>query len=867
MDPKQEIEEALKDIQFHYNWDIEKTSKSFQSIKQSIEEHLQDIESFKIEVRLLESYLYMSNCKGLSEVDISKARKKNNTAFALIERLDDGPIKDGYKSICLAMRCWFSVEKDQPDISSFQDLKHLLKKYQDEVDKRKFQASICVTKALALSKLSFSRYNESERLLVKATETSPTNAEWLFMLGLIKFRRCRIKLKKDQYSSNLIEVERIMKNVLELKWDHAYAMVILADIQRRKYEEKVYKDKTQSSKTNVSNFVSENDYDGKVISLLTWATDNASRPKIMSLVAQCYIRMGCYMSKGIKRNSQQTSQLIYFQKAHDVIDLAKKKFTHVTAEEVVPYREQGNVEELTFACVIAQEAVLYREQGYTEKELECLDEVIRRKPSNVGARIQKAQALLNTGRRPEAFELYDNLLAGFKDHPFDLFDINRNYASSLAVMYNFDEAYKKNKACLKIALDSFVKENSSEQAGKEVKFIEEEEEQVQKVIGHIKKHFNLVKRRSKKISEKINSTLELAKFHEKIGRYKDAFSDYNEALLYLPTGENHDKNQEIDILLKITNVHIKLNDLSNAEKMLEEIKDVEEKHKDNINKLIDLEIDLEVAKGEEDAKSGEHTKAIDHFACATKMGSVEGAKRLFREIQEEPNHQDFIKNCALVKKCIMPTSENGSMLDDLNELVRSYDDGCLKLMHSELQKIRECQLEMEYGYLLAPENTENIATVIHKCRSILNYVMIMFRNCNYPKAKNKDKWKDDCDFFIVHKKPKEKEIQRNIIKQRIVKRVKDYGWTNFDTDFSDLLDYLVSIQPLTDPKNNWIKELIDLDNVVKHKQPLQEATKSMDIARNACCHIRPILEKFCKFFDPQATSPPQTKPSSPLLPA
>ncbi|XP_033107855.1 uncharacterized protein LOC117109587 [Anneissia japonica] len=523
-----------------------------------------------------------------------------------------------------------------------------------------------------------------------------------------------------------------------------------------------------------------------------------------------------------QRNFQHETSQRYFQEARDVIDSAKKKF------EIA-------------ACVIAQEAVLYREQGNTEEELKCLDYVIDKKPSNVGARIQKAQALLGTQRQREGFAMYKNLLHNFKD-PFDQFDINRNYASSMAVKKQFEEAYDKNYACLEIALSSFVIENSSEQAEKEVKFIEEEEEQVQKVIGHIEKYFHLMKKRSKKISKRINPTLELAKIHEKIGRYKDTCSEYNEALYCLLAGENHDRNQEIDIRLKLTNVYIKLGDLSNAEKMLEEIKDAEEKHEDNINKL---QIDLAVAKGEKAAKSGEHTKAIDHFACAAKMGSVEGAMRLFREIKEETNHQDFIKYCALVKKFIMATSENGSMLNDLNELlVRSYDDGCL--MHVDLQKIRECQLEMEYGYLLKIENTGNIDNVIHKCRSSLNHAMTRFKNDNYPRAKSKNIPKDNTDFFIVNK-----DAENEIVKKITVK----YGWTDFPTKFKEFLDFLVSIQPVTNPKYNWIEKLIELDNVEKHSHSPRDADKSFFVARSACTDIRPILEEFCKYFKQQPTSP------------
>ncbi|XP_033122939.1 uncharacterized protein LOC117121751 [Anneissia japonica] len=861
-----EINDRLKLIEFHANWNLENTSKTFAPLKESIDEYLQNNAS--IEAHFFNSYICMSGIKGIGYKDILEAKESNETAYRLINEIENEPIRDGYKSIYLAMRCWLALKNEKESFKELEELKELDKKHQASGTQTMFQASIHATKGFAFSRLSFARYYESEIELKLATDACPDNVEWLFMFGLIKWRKGKSGLGRYFTSSNLDNVEIIMNKVLEYKSDHAYAMAISADIKRRKYEHKnkEFQDCKDASdlqpERNQEYYVSKehelyktklNDI-SNIISILVSSMHNALRPKILSIVAQSFIRMGSAYSVKDKSSSTDIQQTVpmpkelrvlcssqlqsgYFLAARNVIDYAKSRFK-------------------TAACIISQEAVLRREQNNTEQELRCLELAIKLNPANIAAKIEKTVALTRIGRQEEALEIYDTLPLNFKDYPFAYFDINYAFAMYLNAERKYDEALSKNKKCLEIAFESFVKEGTSEC----VEFYEEQNRGIWSVIKYLKRNWE-IKRKTDPYD--INPKLNLAELNEKLQKYRNACFYYQEALgTLLQSNEQHNRHQELNIRIGLANVTLKSGNVSVASTMLAFLDgmDVREDEADERLKILDMKAYVAVAEGEKAAKSGDQEGALKHFIKATKTGNLQGANKLLALIGENKYDKHFFLYCALIKQCVAAnTGKDKSMLEnDLRELVLSYDGDCL--MKNTLNELRQCQLEMEYNYLLSRlYSCMKISIVINKARSILNYAVTMFRDKNYPEAKEKEEWKDNCDFFIIY------DSTADEVENKIVKKLKKRGWTDFRNKFTNLLDFLVAIQPVTDPvNNNWLMALITLDNIQKHQHSLslyknrdgelvRENVKIIEIARCACFHLRTIVEEFCKYYTPSGS--------------
>ncbi|XP_071941881.1 uncharacterized protein [Antedon mediterranea] len=499
----------LQDINFHANWELENRSQSFKSLKQSIE-HQEDKKSFVIEALLFESYLYMSDFNGNDKKDIAKAKEKNEEAFWAITDLDTTEsIKDGYKSIHLALKCWFTTNQIEQEII-YKELKYLLTTYQDmeEEDKNKFQASVHATKGFALSMLLFSRYEESETELKLATEKCPENVEWRFMLGLITWRRKKLNMHKSQGSDGMKGVKEIMKNVLQLDADHAYAKTILADIHRRKYEQEVM-NRTSSEQDVGHSLVFEDEDDSRVqqiMKLLTEAKQNAFGPAILSRIANCYIQMGvcrCRRVEGNKKNCSEPKDSIYFEEARKVIEYAKQNCNESSR-------------------IVFQEALLYRRMNDANNQLKCLDNVIRLDPYYARAKLSKARVLAFLEDHEAVTAVYKSILSDFKHDPFVLFDANRDYSYYLILRKQFNDAVSRKQDCLDIALQSFVKNSGNGS----IEFIDEQESEVDVIIKYLKRCFEI---ESLQGQNKVASMLKNAELHEKICDFKKACCYYKAA--------------------------------------------------------------------------------------------------------------------------------------------------------------------------------------------------------------------------------------------------------------------------------------------------------------------------------------------------
>ncbi|XP_071956018.1 uncharacterized protein [Antedon mediterranea] len=616
-----EYDNLLKSVEYHVNWNLENSSKSFKSVKQSIAEHREDRGSFTIETLLFESYLHVSKFKGNTK-NIEEAKKKNEESLKEISNLPDGPIKDGYKSIYWALKCKFATNlKHKKD--SYEKLKALLTAYKGD-NKTEFDASVCTTKGFALSMLPLSRCKESEDELKHATEICPHNVEWMFLLGHIKWRRRTHNLTKYE-CFELNDVKSIMDEVLKLDADHTYAKVILSDIYRREYETKSLRNAATEQGHN-HQLVFKNEEDPavvKIMTLLKEAQEHASTPRVLSIIAQCYIRMGGCTCRRIKKNltcSQPKCDSRYFKEAHNVIEHAKK-----TCGEA--------------ACIYVQEAVLYREKKATREQLECLERAITLKPSDVGARLQQAVTFGSFTKQKEMCDLYDNLLLEFDDDPFEKFDINQQYAHYLISIKLFEEATFRKQVCLDIALESFVKYTSENGL---IKFIDEYNRYVDKIIKFLQKHFDMRIKKSNGRG-KFVPNLENAKLHEKVGNFEIAYSYYQGALtaFHYECSPNPNEEQKRELLFSFAKVNLKIGNLEVCSNMLAIIRG-EDKMRDqeNVRQLI---MDLFVAKGEKAARNS--IKAIRMFTCATEMGSLEGAKRLLQETKQ-------MKDIALRKRAL-----------------------------------------------------------------------------------------------------------------------------------------------------------------------------------------------------------------------
>ncbi|XP_071941227.1 uncharacterized protein [Antedon mediterranea] len=814
----------LRDVDFHANWNLENTCKSFKSLKQSIIEHREDTKSFTIELLLFESYTYMSDFKGNDEKDISKAKEINEEAFRAISELPDRipeSIKNGYKSMYLALKCWFANKRSNKE-EHLKELSNLLTvyKHSGEEDKRKFEASIHATKGFALSRLKFSRYEESATELKLASEICPENVEWKFMFGLIAWRIPKRKLYPSQWSDELNRAEEIMDEVLKLDAGHAYAKTILADIYRRKYHQGFNQKRSYSEVEDVDHSLVfenvENLLIFKILNLLEEAKKSSLRPRILSLIAQCYIRMGECKCKRVKTKcSEPKCDSIYYKKAHDVIECAKEKYGKA-------------------ACIFVQEAILYREKNETNKQLECLENAIRLQPSDPAAKMQKAKALASLGKHDDVDVVYDNLLSDFKDDPIVLFDVNQNYARYLALKEDYRDAVCSNQACIDIALESFAKTTSG---NRPVEFLDEYKTAVNKIVKYVRNHFNSKIKHSEGL-DKIAANLENAKLHEKLGDFKNACSYYKEGLkaYHYAHAPNTSHAEEIETLVKFARVNLKMSSFDVCSNILAIIKcETCVKEKD----VRQLTMDLFVAKGEKEAASGDGIKAIRIFTRATELRSLVGAKRLLEETKRTEDtklRMSALKSIASVAKGSESWSKEFNLKQELAELLPSCDDG--SLMGQELKALRGCQLEMEYSILMDDDKiATNISIVLQQGRNILNHAMEQFGNKHYPNSKARS-----VDFIIIPKVTPPETVD-----QRIQKILKQRDWKDFRNKFKPLLIYLVSIQPATNAKFEWLQAVNTLNNDDKHRRLQENSSKTISVARDMCSNIEEILEEIYKW--------------------
>ncbi|XP_071943583.1 uncharacterized protein [Antedon mediterranea] len=518
----------------------------------------------------------------------------------------------------------------------------------------------------------------------------------------------------------------------------------------------------------------------QIMNLLSEAKEKASRPRVLSLIAQCYIRMGdcrCKRKRKITCTRPNDNNSVYFEEAQNVIEYTKKKYNDA-------------------ACIFVQEAVLYRKKNEPNRQLECLENAIRLQPSDVGAKMQKAKALLYLGKHEDASVVYDNLLSDFKDDQFVLFDVNQKYARLfISIKQQYDQAIFRNQECLKIALKSFVKNTPRKGP---IEFIDEQQSNVAKACSY-----------------------------------------YEDALKQFRTHANQDQELSTKICLKITKVNLEIGNLDDCREMLDSIRSVSctKEQEDFRQKVI---MDLLVAEGEKAAESGDKRKAIEKFTQSTKMQSLIGAKRLLEETKKTDDTElrmSALKSIASVAKGNEKWTKEINLKQELAELLSSSDDG--SLMGEELKTLRKCQLELEYSILMVmgdDDVVDHISTVLQKGRNILNHAMQKFGNkYGYPV--------EPTDSSTKPKIPRFKSLDFIIIRNTDHKSVVRFNWTGFETKFKLLFDYFVSIQPATNSKFEWLKYFSDYNNKDKHECALENSEKTITVVRDMCSNIEGILDE------------------------
>ncbi|XP_033096830.1 uncharacterized protein LOC117101074 [Anneissia japonica] len=607
----------------------------------------------------------------------------------------------------------------------------------------------------------------------------PHEKDWWFSLGLIIWRKGKASVRRNELCDDMKLAEGIFYDVLKMDRNHSYAMVLIADIKRRK------------RKTRKAEYF-----------LKSALRPKPTRVKIIGEVAQVYRRMN------------------NFDEALSVIH---------------------NADSEPNSFIYHQLYLLYRDRNVSPT-VDYLQKAIDANPCNLAARFDQAKKYITEKNYDKARECFDHILDNFGSDSDAVIQTNFDFAKFLVQINERDSAMDKYQALLDEALIA-CKENNDPPFTyfKEIDWI------VRKAISELRLYFEDQLKGNRNVKEAL---LKLAELEKKLGNHYKACRYYEQIIEMQPPIDTSLRWTILEYLSEIKTRKTLFTDVDSIIMDMEQIS-LQNPKPDILHKC---KANLAVEKGKNALQSGKENYAINMFIEAVKFGSLAGARLLLDEIKKmDRGNRDFYTICAQIIVCIEQSDDNetAKLRKDLDTLL-SGDTSDIGVVLCDLRKT---QINLEKCCIMQDETQIAVfrVDIIHKCRTILNQTMAKFKDRHYAHVNI------SCDFFNIPKCSSAKV--ENQVRNRLQKK---YGWSQFECRFPDLFQFLVSIQPASNPHdNNWMFALLRMDNANKHESALGEKLKvevysdnagnmaeqeftTLEVAKDACNNIGKILNEFYK---------------------
>ncbi len=230
---------------------------------------------------------------------------------------------------------------------------------------------------------------------------------------------------------------------------------------------------------------------------------------------------------------------------------------------------------------------------------------------------------------------------------------------------------------------------------------------------------------------------------------------------------------------------IQLEEFEEARERIQELHSME--RDDDLVKPLTAECAL--LEGEVAQAKGNHERAKECFREAIENRSIKGCYHMAVMLSKNQDISDlnFRIDCGKILHCCeLNNRADTYMYQNIKKLLQLHNAiyGKLRNRHFHLEQA----ILHNSGTEVTSDTLDNASQVMYEARTMLDRVMISFREKHYPSVKG------NCTFFHVQQDKNNEPKTDEQIRDEILKRVmKNYKWKEFDVKFPDLLEYLVKV--------------------------------------------------------------------------
>ncbi|XP_072043656.1 uncharacterized protein [Amphiura filiformis] len=758
---------VLEDAPSHFNWNLDSddTLKEFGPLNLQITEHIQfNPNEMPIQAHLFQSFLYMSKFKH-PRPDFSSFEGCLKTAYDKINALTDIDAQIGYKLVAKCNEAIAAHRLKTPDNDTEDEIEDLMKKQTD-----KSQACIDSVHAFALSRLGPPKYSDTEIYYRQAIELYPDKSDWLYGLALVIRRQAGFDVPTYAFTDEMKKEEELYNRILKLDKNHGMALASLAQLLLRK------EGKFSARAKDTAKRAEDSQHDNPYVRSLTGKVYRKRREYDAAFRA---FEVCDRMSKDTYFHHQHG--LVYRDKYNSQVFFKEKALHKLTN------RQHANYEEPDINLL--------------RKALGCFTKAVEGSSTNTMALLDKARAHADLGEIKPADEDFKNLIATDNLLPSNRFTFNYEYAMFLREKHADNKTAAKHlRTAINLAVTYCTtapvsRENPTPSVFKGIaRDFVTASENFQEIMNALTTSTNP--------EEQAEGLKGLAWLHQALGEHAAAKEKYEE---YLKCEGTNNDYKAVEQLIRSL---IQLDNLEEARKQIEVLKTL----KPELAEPCHIECLLREGEIEQDGK-----KSKDLFWKAVKVGSMTGCQKLADILEKDPKVAtwEFRADCAKILHCCeMNNEKDGQIYSRIKKLVGLEDDN--------FGTLRKYHLEMELALMNDKQDGKKVlnatSLVVNEARTLLDRTMTEFHHKNFPNILN---YRSQI-FYIEQDKSKPKD-EKDIKKELTDLLYSMYKWKNFKTNFKELLDLLVQIQPAFPGNDNWYIAFNRLNNMGKHGDREQHA--------------------------------------------
>ncbi|XP_072041387.1 uncharacterized protein [Amphiura filiformis] len=265
--------------------------------------------------------------------------------------------------------------------------------------------------------------------------------------------------------------------------------------------------------------------------------------------------------------------------------------------------------------------------------------------------------------------------------------------------------------------------------------------------------------------------------------------------------------------------------------------------------------DWKLAEGRHALAIKDFRRARSLFLEAVDVGSFEACRHMINSIYSNPadlarwaTMWRFRKDCARIIHCLEDRDDVLSMTrkmaglslhnvtEDEKHVDRAAKEDAIKMVNDAMKledgrydKTRKAHFELEKMLLIKPpvkekEIIDMCEKVLSPAREMLDHVVAKFGRKHYP-SRRASEWYSAYPYFNQGYENVDAELQKRL--------EGEYGWRDFKKKFRQLHDFLVQVQPATDPATyKWVSAMANLTNVDKHKEFVDQLEPELEIGKH-----------------------------------